>query len=189
MISASATGYYGSRGDSLLDESSAPGAGFLAEVCVEWEREAFAAKTLGVRVAAIRTGLVLDPRGGALQKMLPPFRFGVGGRLGDGKQWTPWIHIDDLTGIYAFALGSAASGPLNGTAPDPVTNAEFTRALAKTLHSPAIFPVPKPALKILFGEMSDVLFDSQRVLPKQTEAEGFQFRYPRLEPALKQLLQ
>jgi uncharacterized protein (TIGR01777 family) len=188
LISASATGYYGSRGDSLLDETSAPGAGFLAEVCVEWEREAFAAKALGVRVATVRTGLVLDPRGGALEKLLPPFRLGVGGRLGDGRQWTPWIHVDDLVGIYAFALTSAASGPLNGTAPDPVTNAEFTRALAKALHRPAIFPVPKPALKILFGEMADMLFDSQRVLPKQTEAAGFQFRYPRLEPALAQLL-
>jgi uncharacterized protein (TIGR01777 family) len=189
LISASATGYYGSRGDARLDEASAPGTGYLAEVCVEWEREAFAAQALGVRVAAIRTGIALDPRGGALRKMLTPFRLGVGGRMGDGKQWVPWIHLDDLIGIYVFALESAASGPLNGAAPGSVTNAEFTRELAKALHRPAIFPVPKAALKLLFGEMADVLFDSQLVLPKQTEAAGFKFRYPMLGAALRQLLQ
>jgi uncharacterized protein len=187
LISASAVGFYGSRAEEELDESSAHGAGFLAEVCVEWERQAFAAEALGVRVAAIRTGVALDPRGGALQKMLPPFRFGVGGRLGSGKQWTPWIHLDDLVGIYVFALENAVSGPLNGTAPNPVINADFTRALAKALHRPAIFPVPKLALKIVFGEMADVLFDSQRVLPKRTEAAGFRFRFPLLNPALQQL--
>jgi hypothetical protein len=188
LISSSATGFYGSRGDAPLDETSAPGSGFLAEVCVEWEREAFAAQSSGLRVAAIRTGVVLDPRGGALQKMLPPFRLGVGGRLGDGKQWMPWIHLDDLAAIYLFTLENAVSGPLNGTSPNPVTNADFTRSLAGTLHRPAIFPVPRPALKILFGEMSGILFDSQRVLPKQTEAAGFQFRFPKLDPALQQLL-
>ncbi len=188
LISASATGFYGSRGDAPLDETSAPGSDFLAEVCVEWEREAFAAQALGLRVAAIRTGLVLDPRGGALKKMLPPFRLGVGGRLGDGKQWTPWVHLDDLAAIYLFALENAVSGPLNGTAPNPVTNADFTRALAAALHRPAIFPVPKPALKILFGEMSEILFNSQRVLPRQTEAAGFQFRFPKLDAALHHLL-
>ncbi len=188
LISASATGFYGSRGDAPLDETSAPGSDFLAEVCVEWEREAFAAQVLGLRVAAIRTGLVLDPRGGALKKMLPPFRLGVGGRLGDGKQWTPWVHLDDLAAIYLFALENAVSGPLNGTAPNPVTNTDFTRALAAALHRPAIFPVPKPALKILFGEMSEILFNSQRVLPRQTEAAGFQFRFPKLDAALHHLL-
>ena len=188
LISASATGFYGSRGDAPLDETSAPGSDFLAEVCVEWEREAFAAQALGLRVAAIRTGLVLDPRGGALKKMLPPFRLGVGGRLGDGKQWTPWVHLDDLAGIYLFALENAVSGPLNGTSPNPVTNADFTRALAAALHRPAIFPVPKAALKILFGEMSEILFNSQRVLPRQTEAAGFQFRFPKLDAALQHLL-
>jgi uncharacterized protein (TIGR01777 family) len=188
LICASATGFYGSRGDAPLDETSAAGSGFLAEVCVEWEHEAFAAKALGVRVAAIRTGIALDPRGGALQKMLPPFRFGVGGRLGDGKQWVPWIHLDDLIGIYVFALQSDVSGPLNATSPNPVTNADFTRALAKALHRPAIFPVPKPALKLLFGEMAEVLFESQRVAPRSTEAAGFQFRFPFIEPALLQLL-
>jgi uncharacterized protein (TIGR01777 family) len=188
LISASATGFYGSRGDVLLDETCAPGAGFLAEVCMEWEREAFAAQALGVRVAAIRTGIALDPRGGALQRMLPPFRFGLGGRLGNGKQWLPWIHLDDLVGIYVFALESAVSGPVNASSPNPVTNADFTRALAQALHRPAIFPVPKVVLKMLLGEMADVLFDSQRVLPKDTEAAGFRFRYPQLDAALRQLL-
>jgi uncharacterized protein len=188
LISASATGLYGSRGDTPLDESSAPGSTFLAEVCVEWEREAFAAQAMGMRVATIRTGIALDPRGGALQKMLPPFRVGAGGRLGDGKQWTPWIHLDDLIGIYVLALESAVSGPLNATSPNPVTNADFTRALAKALHRPAVFPVPKPALKLMFGEMAEVLFDSQRVLPKQTQAAGFQFRYPLIDAALQQLV-
>jgi uncharacterized protein len=188
LISASATGFYGSRGDAPLEETSAPGSDFLAELCVEWEREAFAARSLGVRVASIRTGIALDPRGGALRRMLPPFRFGVGGRLGDGKQWVPWIHLDDLVGIYVFALESAASGPVNATSPNPVTNADFTRALAKTLRRPAIFPVPKPALKILFGEMADVLFHSQRVFPKATQAAGFEFRFPLIDAALGQLL-
>jgi uncharacterized protein len=188
LISASATGFYGSRGDAPLDETSAPGSDFLAGLCVEWEHEAFAAQSLGVRVAAIRTGIALDPRGGALKKMLPPFRFGIGGRLGDGTQWTPWIHLDDLIGIYVFALENSVSGVLNATSPNPVTNADFTRALAKALHRPAIFPVPKPVLKILFGEMADVLFHSQRVLPKLTQAAGFQFRYPVIDAALQQLL-
>lgn len=188
LISASATGYYGSRGDAPLDETSAPGSTFLAELCVEWEHEAFEVQSLGVRVAAVRTGIALHPGGGALQKMLPPFRFGVGGRLGGGNQWVPWIHLDDLIGIYVFALQGAVSGPLNATSPNPVTNADFTRALAKALHRPAIFPAPKPALKLLFGEMSEVLFDSQRALPKRTQAAGYQFRYPLIDPALQQLV-
>ena len=188
LICASATGFYGSRGDMALDENSAAGSGFLAEVCVEWEREAFAAQSLGVRVTVIRTGVVLDPRGGALERMLPPFRLGVGGRIGDGRQWMSWIHLDDLAGIYTFAVENPVSGVLNGTAPNPVTNAEFTRELARALHCPAIFPVPKPALQLMFGEMAGMLFDSQRVLPKQTQAAGFQFRYPALDAALSDLL-
>ena len=188
LISASASGFYGSRGDAPLDESSAPGPGFLAEVCVEWEREAFAAQNFGARVAAIRTGLALDAHGGALERMLPPFRLGIGGRLGDGKQWMPWIHLDDLAGIYTFALENPVSGPFNGAAPNPVTNSDFTRTLSKVLGRPAIFPVPKVALGVLFGEMAEVLFDSQRVLPKQTEAAGYHFRFPELGAALKDLL-
>lgn len=188
LLCASATGFYGDRGDVAVDESSAPGKGFLPDVCVEWEREAAAAIPLGLRVAMIRTGIALHPRGGALQRMLPPFRLGVGGRLGSGRQWTPWIHLDDLIALYVFALENPVEGPLNGVAPNPVTNAEFTRALAHAVHRPAIFPVPSFALKVLFGEMASVLFDSQRVLPKLTEAAGFQFRFPGLEAALANLL-
>jgi uncharacterized protein (TIGR01777 family) len=188
LVCASATGFYGNRGDTPIDESSSAGQGFLPEVCVEWEREATAASALGLRVALIRTGIALHPRGGALERMLPPFRFGVGGRLGSGRQWMPWIHLDDLTGLYAFALENAVDGAFNGTAPNPVTNAEFTRALGHALHRPAILPVPPMALKLLFGEMANVLFDSQRVIPKRTQAAGFQFRFPHIEEALADLL-
>jgi uncharacterized protein (TIGR01777 family) len=188
LICASATGYYGTRGDEELSESSAPGSGFLAEICVEWEHEAAAAEPLGVRVALIRTGMALDPRGGALQRLLPPFRMGVGGKLGSGKQWIPWIHLDDLANLYAFALANPVRGALNGTAPNPVTNADFTRALASAVHRPAILPIPVFAMKVLYGEMADVLFDSQRVLPKQAETEGFRFRFPQLPAALADLL-
>jgi hypothetical protein len=157
LICASATGYYGNRGDETLTESSAAGAGFLADVCAEWEREALAADPLGVRVALIRTGMALDPRGGALQRLLPPFRMGAGGKLGNGKQWTPWIHLDDLANLYAFALENPVRGPLNGTAPNPVTNAEFTRNLAAAVHRPAILPIPALAMKLLYGEMAQIL--------------------------------
>jgi len=188
LICASATGYYGNRGDEIMSESSAPGAGFLAEVCGEWEREALAAEPMGVRVALIRTGVALHPRGGALQRMLPPFRMGVGGKLGSGKQWTPWIHLDDLANLYAFALENPVSGALNATAPNPVTNADFTRALAAAVHRPAIFPIPALALKLLYGEMAQILFDSQRVLPRAAENMGFGFRFPQLPAALANLL-
>jgi uncharacterized protein len=188
LICASATGYYGSRGDETLSESSPAGAGFLAETCVEWEREAVAAESLGVRVALIRNGMALDPRGGALQRLLPPFRWGVGGKLGSGQQWTPWIHLDDLADLYAFALDNPVHGVLNGTAPNPVTNAEFTRALAAAVHRLAIVPIPALAMKLLYGEMAQILFDSQRVLPKKAENMGFGFRFPQLPAALADLL-
>ena len=188
LICASATGFYGSRGDAALDESSAAGPGFLAEACVAWEREAFAAQSSGVRTAAIRTGIVLDPHGGALERMLPPFRLGLGGSIGDGKQWMSWIHLQDLADLYLFAIEKQVSGPLNGTAPNPVMNAEFTRELARALHRPAIFPIPKLPLRLLFGEMAEVLFESQRVLPKQTQAAGFEFKYRGLGDALSDLL-
>ena len=189
LICSSATGFYGDRGDSPVDESSPAGEGFLPEICIAWEREAAAAANLGMRVAMIRTGVVLDPAGGALKKMLPPFRMGVGGKIGDGSQWMPWIHIEDETALYEFALDNPVDGPLNAAAPNPVTNEEFTRALARAIHRPAIFPVPRFALKLMFGEMSDVLFDSQRVLPKRTLAAGFQFRFSRIEDAFANLLE
>jgi uncharacterized protein len=188
LICSSAVGYYGNRGDETLTESSAPGAGFLADVCGEWEREAAAAEPLGVRVASIRTGMVLDPRGGALQRLLPPFRMGVGGKLGNGKQWTPWIHLDDLANLFAFALENPVRGVMNGTAPNPVTNAEFTVSLAAAVHRPAIFPIPALAMKLLYGEMAQILFDSQRVLPKVAENMGFRFRFSQLSAALADLL-
>ena len=188
LITASAVGYYGSRGDEVLRESAPPGTAWLAEVCVAWEREAEAAAALGVRVAAIRTGLALDPRGGALQQMLPPFRLGLAGRLGSGTQWMPWIHLEDLISLFQFALDTPVRGALNGTAPYPVTNAEFTRELAQALHRPALLAVPRFALKVMFGEMAEVLLASQRVVPAAAEAAGFRFRYPQLAPALANLL-
>ena len=188
LICAAAIGYYGSRGDEVLTESSAPGSGFLPEVCVAWEREAQAAEALGVRVVRVRMGLVLDAGGGALQRMLPPFRMGVGGRLGSGRQWMSWIQLEDLAALFQFAVESQVRGPLNGVAPNPVTNSDFTRELARALGRPAVFPVPGFALRLLFGEMADVLLDSQRVAPGAPEAAGFRFRFPQLAQALAGLL-
>lgn len=188
LICASAIGYYGSRGDEVLNESSAPGGGYLAEACQAWEQEAQAAEALGVRVVRVRIGLVLDSRGGALQKMLPPFRMGVGGKLGRGKQWMSWIHLEDLAGLFQFVLDRPVRGALNGVAPYPVINSEFTRELGQALHRPTIFPVPAFALKTLFGEMSEILLASQRVVPAAVEEAGFRFRFPQLGPALGDLL-
>ena len=188
LISSSATGYYGSRGDEVLSESSTPGSDFLAQVCVDWEKEAQAAEQFGVRVVRIRTGIVLDARGGALQRMLPPFKMGAGGKLGSGRHWMSWIHLDDLASLFQFALVNSVSGVFNGTAPNPVTNADFTKALASALHRPAMFPVPGLALKLLFGEMGEILLASQRVTPKATQSAGFQFRFPEIAPALADVL-
>lgn len=188
LISSSAVGYYGSRGDDVLRECAAPANTWLAEVCVAWEREAEAASALGTRVVTIRTGLVLDPRGGALKKMLPPFKLGIAGKLGSGKQWMPWAHLADLASLYQFAVENPVSGPINGVAPYPVTNAEFTDELAKALHRPAFLPVPAFALRLLYGEMAELLFASQRVIPAAAEAAGFRFRYPQLGPSLANLL-
>jgi len=188
LICASAVGYYGSRGDEILTEASDPGTGFLPEVCSAWEREAQAAEGAGMRVARIRIGVVLDRRGGALARMLPPFRMGVGGKLGDGRQWMSWIHLDDLAELFRFALENPVDGALNAVAPEPVKNVDFTRELARAVHRPALFPMPKLALRVVFGEMSEVLLASQRVAPKAAEAAGFQFRFPQLGAALADLL-
>jgi uncharacterized protein (TIGR01777 family) len=187
LITASAVGYYGSRGDEVLKESAPPAATWLAEVCVAWEREADAAAALGTRVVAIRTGLALDPKGGALEQMLPPFRLGVGGRLGSGRQWMPWIHLADLLALFQFAVENPVRGALNGAAPYPVTNAEFTLELGKVLHRPALMVVPPFMLKLLYGEMSEILLASQRAVPAAVEAAGFLFRHPQLGPALVNL--
>ena len=188
LICASAIGYYGSRGDEILTESSAPGSGFLPEVCVAWEREAQAAEAFGIRVVRVRIGVVLAAGGGALPRMLLPFRMGVGGRLGSGRQWMSWIHLDDLAALFQLAVESRVRGPLNAVAAQPVTNSDFTRELARVVRRPAVFPVPEFALRLLFGEMADVLLASQRVMPAAAEAAGFRFRFPQLASALSGLL-
>ena len=188
LVSASAMGYYGSRGDELLTESSAPGSDYLAEVCVAWEKAAQEAEKLGIRVVRLRTGIVLDARGGALAKMLPPFKMGVGGTIGSGRQWMSWIHAEDLAGIIRFALNQQVSGPINGVSPNPVTNADFTRALGGVLKRPAIVPVPALALKLAFGEMSEVLLASQRVAPKVAEESGYRFQFTDVDAALADAL-
>ena len=185
LISASAVGYYGSRGDEILAEDAAPAADFLGQVAAGWEREARAAQEFGVRVVTPRIGVVLGRGGGALARMLPPFRWGLGGRLGTGRQWMSWVHLDDLVALIEFAIAdSTLSGPVNAVSPQPVTNAEFTRELAAVLHRPAIFPVPAAALKLLFGEMAQVLLTGQRVIPEAALRAGFEFRYSDVGRAL-----
>lgn len=189
VLCASATGFYGHRGDEVLTEESGAGEGFLAETCRAWEDEAKALKTLGVRVVLVRIGIVLGRGGGALAKMLPPFRMGVGGRLSHGKQWMSWIHREDLTRLMVWALeNEEVRGAVNGTAPGAVTNAQFTSVLGGVLRRPAVFPVPEFVLKLVFGEMARVLLESQRVKPEVAEEKGFVFKYPDLEPALRELL-
>ncbi len=189
LISASAIGIYGSRGDEWLTETSPPGGGFLAEVVRQWEREAQAAEALGVRVVRLRIGVVLSREGGALARMLPAFRAGLGGRLGSGSQWMSWIHLEDLLELILFALRAPQlRGPVNAVAPNPVTNAEFTRALAAALRRPAIWRVPGFLLRALLGEMASVLLDSQRVRSEAARAAGFCFRRPELAEALRDLL-
>ncbi len=188
LISTSAVGYYGSRGDEILSESSAPGSGFLPEVCVEWERAAQQASAFGMRVAIIRIGVALDKRGGALGRMLPPFRAGLGGPLGSGQQWMSWIHAGDLAELFRWVMEERLAGVFNGVAPFPVTNSEFTRELARALGRPAFIGVPQFGLKLLFGEMAQVLLDSQRAAPRAAESSGFRFRFPQVGPALGDLL-
>lgn len=190
LISGSAVGYYGDRGEEKLTEEDSAGSGFLAEVCVEWEREARRAERLGMRTVLLRTGMVLSADGGALQKMLPPFKLGLGGKLGSGNQYMSWIHMADEVGLILFALDSQISGPLNATAPEPVTNAEFTRQLSKQLHRPSLFRVPKVALRLAMGEMAEeVLLGGQRVYPRKATEAGYAFRFSALSEALEDLLE
>ncbi len=189
FLSSSAIGVYGDRGDEKLAEDALPGSGFLADLSTDWEQEANLARALGLRVHCLRTGVVLGREGGALPSMLPAFKFGVGGRLGSGRQWMSWIHVADwVAAVIALLAPEAPAGPVNLTAPEPVRNAEFTAVLGKVLHRPAFLPVPEIALRLLFGEMSTVLLASQRVLPSALLQLGFQFRFPTLEPALRNLL-
>ena len=188
LVCASAVGYYGSRGDQILTEASSPGTDYLARVVVEWEEAAQLAESLDMRVVRLRFGMVLG-HGGALAKLLPPFRFGVGGKLGSGHQWMAWIHLEDAVNLILFAINYAAvRGAVNATAPHPVTNEEFTGRLALELHRPAILPVPAFALRLAFGEMSDMVLASQRVLPTVAKSAGFRFQYPDLHTALDNLL-
>jgi len=188
MVCSSAIGIYGERGDELLTESSPAGSGFLADVCKEWEQQADLAASLGMRVVKLRTGIVLGKNGGALQKILPPFRAFVGGKIGSGRQWMSWIHLDDLVGVIRHAIEHPLNGVVNGTAPNPATNSQFTGELAVALRRPALFPVPAFALKAMFGEMSEMLLSSQRVLPKAAESGGYRFQFPQLGEALRDLL-
>lgn len=189
LVNASAIGYYGPRGDEELTETASSGDGFLASLCREWEGAARAAERLGVRVVMPRIGMVLGKDGGALAKMLPIFRLGVGGPLGRGTQWVSWIHLDDLVDLLMFLMDHAASGPINATAPHPVTNAEFSKTLGQVLGRPAFLPTPGFAMKVLFGEMADeLLLTGQRVVPHQAHSMGFHFRYPFLSGALHDIL-
>ncbi len=184
LVSASAVGYYGSRGDAVLTESEPPANDFLGEVAQGWEREAIAAESHGARVTRIRIGMVLG-HGGALQKMLPPFKLGLGGPIGGGRQWMSWIHINDLLSLIEFLLhGSTVRGVFNAVSPFPVTNAEFTRALGEGVHRPAFIPVPGFAVKLLFGEMSEIVLGSQRAIPDAAVRAGFTFDHPDVFGAL-----
>jgi uncharacterized protein (TIGR01777 family) len=190
FLSGSAIGFYGARGDEQLTEDGSLGTGFLADVCRDWEAAAAPAKQAGVRTVFLRTGIVLSPRGGALKKLLPLFRLGAGGRFGNGKQWQSWISITDELNAIEYLLTANVEGPVNLTAPEPVTNAEFTKVLAKVLKRPALFPVPAFGPRILLGgELADaLLFTGQRVLPSRLEASGYRFAHRDLESALRALL-
>jgi uncharacterized protein (TIGR01777 family) len=190
LICSSAIGYYGNRGDEVLNEQSASGSGFLPEVCLEWEAAAKVAADAGIRTIFMRTGVVLTPKGGALGKMLTPFKMGVGGRIGDGRQWMSWIDVQDMVGAIHHMLGSdLLRGPVNMAAPKPVTNTDFTRTLASVLSRPAIFPIPAFAVKLAFGEMGEtVLLGSQRVQPAQLLSSGYPFQFSELRSSLNHLL-
>lgn len=190
LVCASAIGFYGDRGSEVLTEASAPGRGFLADVCQEWERAADAARARGIRVVHLRFGIILTPRGGALAKLLPPFRLGLGGPVGDGSQFMSWVSIEDVVGaLYHALLTPSLEGPVNVTAPDPVPNAAFAKVLGRVLRRPAFAPFPAPAVQLAFGEMGrELLLSSQRVEPERLLASGYRFHAPRLEPALRFLL-
>jgi uncharacterized protein len=189
LVNASAIGYYGPRGDEEIGEDGAPGDDTLAHLCVAWEQAARQAEASGMRVAMVRVGVVLDKSGGALAKMLTPFKLGAGGPIGSGKQWMSWIHNDDMVGILLLALDHAdARGPINGTAPNPVPNKEFGKALGRALHRPSFMPTPAFALRLMMGEVADVVTTGQRVLPRRAQALGYAFQYPQIDAALANIL-
>lgn len=183
LISSSAVGYYGKHGDERIDEDSPAGDDFLAQVCVAWENEAKQAQS---RTVLVRTGVVLDQSGGALSKMLLPFKLGVGGPVAGGKQYMPWIHVDDVVGIYLNAIDDPTwEGPVNATAPEPVTNKEFSRALGRALHRPAVAPIPSFAIQALYGDMAEIVTEGQRAIPRRTLELGYTFRHTDLDEALR----
>ncbi|MBS1892352.1 MAG: TIGR01777 family oxidoreductase [Actinobacteria bacterium] len=190
LVSQSAVGYYGNRGDEVLDEASAPGEGFDASVCVEWEKAAHEVERSGVRLAIVRTGQVMETGGGILGELLLPFKLGLGGPLAGGRQWVPWIHLSDELGILIWALDTeSVTGVVNGTAPNPVTNKEWSKALGKALGRPAVLPIPGLAVEVKFGkEFGKVAQGGQRVLPKRTEELGYAFRFPMIDGALRDLV-
>jgi uncharacterized protein len=190
FISASAVGYYGNRGDEILREDSPSGGGFAAEICRQWEAAAQPAAAAGVRTVQMRLGVVMSGKGGALQKMLPPFRLGLGGRLGDGRQWWSWVSVDDVASAILHVLNHVElQGPVNTVAPQPVTNADFTKTLASVIQRPALFPMPAFAVRLVFGEMGEELFlASQRVEPAKLAASGYHFKHPELPRALEDIL-
>ena len=188
LVSASAVGIYGSRGDEILNEQSQPASGFLGDVCRQWEAEAMRAEEFGMRVVTIRIGLVLGKEGGALARLVPLFKLGAGGRLGSGRQWMAWVHVEDLIRLLVFAAeNSSLRGPVNGTAPNPVSNRGFTRALGQAVRRPALFPAPAFGLRLALGEFAEVLLASQRVVPKAAVDAGFQFQYSTIGTALSDL--
>jgi uncharacterized protein len=189
LVSQSGIDWYGVRGDEPVDESEPAADGFAGQLTVDWEAEARRAEELGVRVVTTRTGVVLSPSGGALERMLPPFRLGVGGPVAGGRQYVSWIHLDDVAGALAFCLDTeAAIGPVNLTAPEPVTNREFSKALGRVLRRPALLPVPEFALKALYGEMAVVVTSGRRAVPRRLQELGYEFRHPDLEQALREAI-
>ena len=189
LVCSSAVGYYGAHGDEIVDESVPAGDGFLAAVCAAWEHQAQRAEELGMRVVRVRTGVVLDAGGGALARMMTPFKLGVGGPVAGGEQYMPWIHVDDLVGIYLAAIdGEHWSGPVNATAPEPVTNRDFSRALGRTLHRPAVLPIPGAALRLLYGDMAEIVTEGQRAVPRRALELGYRFAHPDLDEALRDAL-
>ena len=189
LVSSSAIGYYGPHGEEPIDEEAPPGRDFLAQVCVEWEAEAARASGLGMRVVQVRTGVVIDRAGGALARMLPPFRLGIGGPVAGGRQFISWVHPDDLVGIMRAAIEDPRwSGPVNGTAPEPQSNRDFSRALGSVLGRPAFLPLPGAALRALYGEMAEIVTRGARVVPARALVLGYSFRHPQLTAALRDAL-
>lgn len=189
LVCASAVGFYGDRGDEVLDERSAPGDDFLAHVCIEWERAAAEAEAIGIRTVSLRIGIVLGRSGGAMSRMLPLFKLGFGGRLGHGRQWMPWVHLDDVVGLLIHAANCATlHGPMNGVGPTAVDNREFTRLLGSVVRRPTLFPVPALALRVLVGEFAEILLASNRIVPRVAKESGYQFAFADVRTAFEDLV-